>query len=298
MMGVFEPYNKLLASSQPAVISFLHEFTASHIADPRLRAASLHLLGLGKLVRPTAVIAAAKAFSPDIRLENCLHTASAMEFIHTFTLIHDDLPEMDDAKLRRGVPAVHIAYGADIALLAGDGLFNVALAAIVEDPHLTPDLRVRLMREIITAVNQVIEGQARELALSGKTATLNEIEDVERYKTGELISCALVCGALLGGASEAGIEAVRSFALLLGHAFQIKDDLLSATSDNATVGKSLEQDVALERPTIVRLLGVDGAQQRYVEINAATLTALEKLEPLADTSLLRGLYESLVSRQK
>lgn len=298
MMGVSEPYNKLLASAQPTVTSFLREFTASHIADRRLRAASLHLIGLGKLVRPTAVIACARAFSPDIPLDACLHTASAMEFIHTFTLIHDDLPEMDNAKLRRGVPSVHVAFGADIALLAGDGLFNLALAAIAEDPHITPELRVRLLREIITAVNNVIEGQARELALSGKTATLDEIECVERLKTGELISCALVCGALLGGASDSGIEAVRNFALLMGHAFQIKDDLLSATGDNATVGKSLEQDVALERPTIVRLLGVDGAQQRYEEINAATLAALDKLKPLADTSLLRGLHESLVSRQK
>ena len=298
MTDAHEPYSKLLASVKPAVISFLREFASSHITDSRLRAASLHLLGLGKLVRPAAVIASAQAFSPDITLDACLHTATAMEFIHTFTLIHDDLPEMDDAKLRRGVPAVHIAFGADIALLAGDGLFNLALAAIAEDPHLTPELRMRLIREIITAVSRVIEGQTRELALSGKTATLAEIEDVERLKTGELFSCALVCGALLGGASEDDVEAVRNFALLLGHSFQIKDDLLSATGDNATVGKSLEQDVALERPTIVRLLGVDGALRRYEEINAATLAALDDLMSLADTSLLRGLHESLVCRQK
>ncbi len=298
MMEALALYDGLHASSQPVIISFLREFATSHIADERLRAASLHLLGLGKLVRPTAVIASARAFSPDIALDACLHTASAMEFIHTFTLIHDDMPEMDDAKVRRGVPVVHIQYGSDIALLAGDGLFNLAFAAVAKAPNMAARLRERILREITSAVSQVIEGQARELALSGKDATLKEVEEVERLKTGELFSCAIVCGALLAGAGDESVEAVRRFALLLGHAFQIKDDLLSATGEKEIVGKSLEQDEALQRPTIVRLLGIEGAKRRYMEVNAASLHALAKLDGRADTALLRGLHESLVSRQK
>jgi geranylgeranyl pyrophosphate synthase len=249
-------------------------------------------------VRPTTVIAAARTFSPNIALEAWLHMAAAMELIHTFTLVHDDLPEMDDAKFRRGVSAVHVEFGQDLGLLAGDGLFALAITAIAEDPHIMPELKVRVFREIAYSVSQVIEGQVNELALSGKDATIEQVESVERRKTAELISCALICGALIGGADEEGISLIRGFGLLLGRAFQIKDDLLSATGDSAKVGKSLEQDEVLRRPTIVRLLGVSGAQKHYELTNNATALALAKLANRVDIALLQGLHESLVGREK
>lgn len=297
-MSALACYNGLCAAAKPVIIDFIRNFTSSRVSDKRLRGACLHLLGLGKLVRPMAVVASARAFSPAISLEDCLHTAAAMEFIHTFTLIHDDLPELDNAKLRRNVPAVHIEYGADIGILAGDGLFNLAFTAIAEDPRTAPELRSRLLLQITSAVNQVIEGQARELALSGKPVSLADIEGVQRQKTGELFACSLASGAMLGGASDEGIKAISNFALLLGNAFQIMDDLLSATGNSGVVGKSLEQDEALERPTIVRLLGVDGAWKRYEEINAACASSLSLLEGKADTALLQGLHESLVGRKR
>jgi geranylgeranyl diphosphate synthase type II len=296
-MDALAQYNGLCESSQPAIISFLRSFAAAQITDERLRAGSLHLLGLGKLVRPMAVIAAARTFAPDIPLDACLHTAAAMELIHTFTLVHDDLPEMDNAALRRGVPAVHLKYGGDIGLLAGDGLFALAITAVSEDPMLEPGQKVSIFREAASAVIQIIEGQAGELALSGKDATAEQVESVELRKTAVLFACSLVCGAIIARAGDAEIEQLRQFGMLLGRAFQIMDDLLSATGDRAKVGKSLEQDEVLQRPTIVRLLGVGGARKEYEAVNAAALQALAKLGA-ADTPLLLGLHQSLLSREK
>jgi geranylgeranyl pyrophosphate synthase len=297
-MEALDSYNELCKSAQPAITAFLREFAARHTEDERLRAACLHLLGLGKLVRPTAVVAVARTFSPGIPLEACMHVAAAMELVHTFTLIHDDLPEMDNATLRRGVPAVHVEFGHDLGLLAGDGLFALAVMAIAEAPQLSPEVKIRVFRELAGAVSQVIEGQVEELALSGKHAALEQVESVERRKTAELIACSIVCGGLIGGAGEDCFSALREFGLSLGRAFQIMDDLLSATGDAAVVGKSLEQDEALKRPTIVRLLGVEGAQEHYAIVNSAATLALARLQAKTDTTLLQGLHESLVGREK
>jgi len=283
---------------RPEIASFLHKFTAGHVTDERLREGCLHLLGRGKLIRPAALVAAAETFRPGIPASEYIHAAAAMELVHTFTLVHDDLPELDDAKLRRGVPAVHVKFGTALALLTGDALFNLAFAALQEAPLADDDRRDSVLRELVGAVNRVIEGQVRELALSGQDATLTEIEEIERLKTACLLECALVCGAIIGGAESGQTDALRNFALALGHAYQIKDDLLSATGDSLTVGKSLEQDEVLERPTVVRLLGVEGAQARFNQVNENVLIALEQLAKTADVSLLRGLHEMLAAREK
>ncbi len=283
---------------RPEITSFLRNFTQDHIADNRLREGCLHLLGRGKLIRPTALFATADTFQPGIAGEDCIHAAAAVELVHTFTLIHDDLPELDDAELRRGVPAVHVKFGHALALLAGDALFNLAFTALQEAPFSGKDKREYVLRELTDSITAVIEGQVRELALSGRDATLAEIEEVERLKTARLFACALVCGAAIAGASDAQIDALRRFGLILGRAYQIKDDLISATGDSRTAGKSLEQDEALQRPTIIRLLGVEGAQARFNQVNAEALAALDKLAATADVSLLRGLHEMLVSREK
>jgi len=291
-------FAELYERVRPEIALFLHEFTAGHVADERLREGCLHLLGRGKLIRPAALIAAAETFRPGIPAAEYVHAAAAMEFIHTFSLVHDDLPELDDAKLRRGVPAVHVKFGSALALLAGDALFNLAFTALQEAPLADQSKREAILTEVVGAVSGVIEGQVRELALSGRDATLAEIEEVERLKTARLFTCALVCGAVIAGADAGRIEALRSFALMLGHAYQIKDDLLSATGDSRTVGKSLEQDKVLERPTIVRLLGVEGAQARFNQVNESVLSALEHLAETANVSLLRGLHEMLAAREK
>ena len=291
-------FAKLYERARPEISSFLHKFTADRIANEQLREGCLHLLGRGKLIRPVALIAAAETFRRGIPVEECIHAAAAMELVHTFTLVHDDLPELDDAKLRRGVDAVHVKFGTALALLVGDALFNLAFVALLEAPDSEKGSRERLLQELTDSVTAVIVGQVRELALSGQDATLEEIEEVERLKTACLFTCALVCGAIIAGAKTEQIDATREFALILGHAYQIKDDLLSATGDARIVGKSLEQDEALERPTVVRLLGVAGAQARFDDVNKNALDALERLAETVDVSLLRGLHEMLMAREK
>jgi len=291
-------FAKLYDRVRPEISAFLHQFTAEHIADEKLREGCLHLLGRGKLIRPSALIASAKTFRPEISVNECIHAAAAIELVHTFTLVHDDLPELDDAKLRRGVDAVHVKFGAALALLVGDALFNLAFAALQEAPLADQNWREKTLRELVDAVSGVIEGQVRELALSGRDAALKDIEEIERLKTASLFVCAIVCGAIIAGAESEQINAVREFATLLGHAYQIKDDLISATGDVQTVGKSLEQDEVLERPTAVRLLGVKGARERFDEVNEQALGALERLAEAADTGLLRGLHKTLVAREK
>jgi farnesyl diphosphate synthase len=284
--------------ARPVIASFLRDFTKGHVADDKLREGCLHLIGRGKLIRPTALLAAAETFHPGNADENCIHAAAAVEFVHTFTLIHDDLPELDDAKLRRGVPAVHVEFGHALALLAGDALFNLAFATLLEAPFSGTEKREYVLRELTDSITAVIEGQVRELNLSGREATLAEIEKVEQLKTARLFACALVCGAAIADAAHSQIDALRRFGLILGRAYQVKDDLISATGDSQTAGKSLEQDELLQRPTVVRLLGVEGAQARFNQVNEEALTVLDKLAAHADVSLLRGLHEMLVTREK
>jgi geranylgeranyl pyrophosphate synthase len=283
---------------RPQIASFLAEFTENRIGDDNLRRACLHLIGRGKLIRPAALLAVAEALRPGIGSSNCIHAASAVELVHTFTLIHDDLPELDDAALRRGVPAVHVEFGHALALLAGDALFNLAFAALLEAPFADKDKRESVLCELTGSITAVIEGQVRELALSGRDITLAEVEQVEQLKTARLFACALVCGAVIADAFPAQIDAVRRFGLILGQAYQIKDDLISATGDSRTAGKSLEPDELLQRPTVVRLLGVEGARARFKEVNAEALAVLQQLGEGVDVSLLQGLHEMLVTREK
>jgi geranylgeranyl pyrophosphate synthase len=290
-------FRELHEQVQRTVSGYLHAFVARHVSEPRLAAACQHLLGRGKLVRPAAVAAAATAFNPEVSSDRYLHTAAAVELVHTFTLIHDDLPEMDDAKMRRGVRAVHLEHGHDMALLAGDALFNLALMALVEDDSLNPPEREDILREFTHSINSVIEGQAKELTLAPDRAAVEEVEEVERMKTGHLFACALVCGAVIGGADFAGRAACEKLGLLLGQAFQIRDDLLAVTADNETAGKSLEQDEVLDRPTILRLLGVEGARRRFGELCEQVNLAIGSLKaPRVD--LLQGLADDLREREK
>lgn len=290
-------FQELHAQVQRTVSGYLYAFVARHISEPRLAAACQHLLGRGKLVRPAAVAATATAFNPEVSPDRYMHTAAAVELVHTFTLVHDDLPEMDDAKMRRGVRAVHLEHGHDIALLAGDALFNLAHMSLMEDRSLNPPEREDILREFTYSVNSVIEGQARELALAPGRAALEEVEEVERLKTGHLFACAIVCGAFIGGADFAGRAACEKLGLLLGQAFQIRDDLLAVTTDNEMAGKSLEQDEVLDRPTILRLLGAEGARRRFEELCGQANLAIQALDaPRAD--LLQELADDLREREK
>lgn len=229
-----------------------------------LEAMRYAVLGGGKRVRPLLVYAAGELVAaPADRLELA---AAAVEFIHAYSLVHDDMPCMDDDGLRRGKPTVHVAFDEATALLVGDALQTAAFEVltrreICDDP-----------REQLLAVHGLAQasglagmagGQAIDLAAVGQPLTLPELEHMHRLKTGALIRAAVLLGSLCGEPmTVANREQLDRFALLMGLAFQVVDDILDVEADSATLGKTAGKDAAHDKPTFVSLLGLDAARQR------------------------------------
>ncbi len=224
-------------------------------------------LGDGKRLRPFLVVRSAALF--DVPLERALRAAAALEMIHCYSLIHDDLPAMDDSDLRRGRPTVHKAFDEATAILAGDGLLTEAFA-VLADPATHPEAAVRI--ELVAALAAasgaagMVGGQMIDLSPDRSTLDLAGITELQRLKTGALIAHGCEAGAILGqaGADERG--ALAGYAADLGLAFQIVDDLLDAEGSAAELGKPTGQDEALGKATFVGQLGLDGARKKAMEL--------------------------------
>ena len=214
------------------------------------------LLAGGKRIRPVLTLAAARSLGADPLA--ALPTAAAFEFIHTYSLIHDDLPAIDDDTLRRGRPTCHVAYGEDIAILAGDGLFAEAFRILLERQEGTPAVVLAVAREIASAtgVQGMVGGQFMDVA--GLAVGDDDLRLLHALKTGRLIEAAVVCGALLGGAVD--LAPYRAFAAELGLLFQIVDDILDEDGDATELGKSVGKDRAQDKVTYVSRFGLGGAE--------------------------------------
>jgi geranylgeranyl pyrophosphate synthase len=249
------------------------------------------LLGGGKRLRPALVLASAEARGGDVS-DGSLATrfAVAVELVHTYSLVHDDLPAMDDDDLRRGRPTVHRVHGEATAILVGDGLQALAFSHLLasDDPRAAP-----LCRLLADDALRMVLGQARDL--DGEHAPLSEAEVMElmRHKTGALVACAVAGGALCGGADPAQAWPVG---LKLGLAFQVADDLLDVTADTATLGKRAGKDAAAGKATLPRLLGVEEARRRAQGLLAEALEALAPLGARAEA--LRAVARFVLSRGK
>ena len=276
---------------------FLQDYLEEKLPAGKLRDACAHLLCRGKMVRATAALAAAESFQPGFPVGQGLPEAASLEFVQTFTLIHDDLPEMDNADIRRGVPSVHREFGSDYALLAGDTLLDLGFLVIVEKAKSPPETKLGIIEALSRAIRDVMEGQARELALSGKAPKLEEVEQMQWLKTGSLIAASFRIGALLAHADVRETEKLEELTRLLGRAYQVKDDLLSVEGEQVEIGKTLRTDELLERPTMVRALGLAGARRYFERLQAEVGKALDAMS-LPDRSLLSGLTEFLVARRK
>ena len=259
---------------------------------PRLHDAIRYaLLGGGKRVRPALVLASCEAHGGDASDGSlAMRFAVAMEAIHTYSLVHDDLPAMDDDDLRRGRPTVHKAFDEGIAVLAGDALQSLAFSHLLasDDPRAAALARLLADNAVLMA-----EGQGRDL--DGENARLGEAEVMElmRTKTGALLAASVAGGALCAGASA---EQVYPVGLRLGLAFQIADDLLDITADEKTIGKRAGKDAARGKSTLPAVLGVAEARRRAESLLAEALAALEPLGPKAEA--LRGLARFVVERRK
>lgn len=217
----------------------------------------------GKRLRPFLAVASADMF--EAPRERSLRVGCAVEMIHCYSLIHDDLPAMDDSDLRRGRPSVHRAYDDATAILAGDALLTQAFEVLaLPATHPDGDVRSRLALELARASGRegMVGGQMIDIYAEQKTFDLAGIEELQRLKTGAIIRFSAMAGGMVGGANESEIDSLRLYAEDLGLAFQIVDDLLDAFGDAEALGKPVGQDADMDKATFVKLLGAEGARDK------------------------------------
>ena len=230
--------------------------------------------------------------------EAALRTACAVELIHAYSLVHDDMPCMDNDVLRRGKPTVHVQYGEATALLAGDALQALAFELLTPDELVMPAAQqARLCRLLSRAAGcaGMAGGQAIDLASVGRRLTEEQLRQMHRLKTGALLRASVVMGAVCGGASSASLAALHDYGEALGLAFQVVDDILDVTADSSTLGKTAGKDADNDKPTYVSLMGLEHAATLAQELLAQALAALQRSD-LADTRALRALAVMVVER--
>lgn len=275
-----------------------HWLPAASIHPARLHETMRYaVLDGGKRIRPLLVYAAGGALG--VAEEALDGPACAVEFIHVYSLVHDDLPAMDDDDLRRGKPTCHKAFDEPTAILAGDALQTLAFHVLARDPAIQTDAGARLKMietlALATGSRGMAGGQAIDLAAVGHTLTLAELEDMHIHKTGALIRASVTLGALsLPGVDHALLERLDRYAKCIGLAFQIRDDIIDIESDTTTLGKTQGADVARNKPTYPALLGMTEAKQRALDLHREALQCLDGLDERADP--LRWIAGYIVER--
>lgn len=265
------------------------------LAEARLHEAMRYAcLGGGKRLRPFLVLQSAGLFG--VSTDSALRTAAAIEFVHCYSLVHDDLPAMDDSDLRRGRPAVHRQFDEATAILAGDGLLTYAFEVLV-DPrtHEDPGIRCQLVASLARAAGPqgMVGGQMLDLIAEKQAFDIGETTRLQRLKTGEMIALSCEAGAILGRASPPQRHALHKFAHDLGLAFQIADDLLDAEGDSAVTGKPTGADAG--KATFVSILGVDRARSQARLLARQAAAHLDIFEDRAD--MLKAVAAFVVERR-
>ena len=249
----------------------------------------------GKRIRPAILTAAGRTFGADDA--QLSRTAAAVEMIHTYSLIHDDLPAMDDDDLRRGKATCHKQFGEATAILAGDVLQTLAFKAIADDETLSAETRVRLISILADASGTpsgMVSGQQLDLEAEGKMMSIEAIEQIHRQKTGALISAAAMAGATIGDASDDELTAIKNYGERLGLLFQVTDDLLDVTQKTGTLGKTAGKDEASAKATYPGHYGVEKTRATAAAICDEACDALRSIN--RDTSFLRELADLVVTR--
>ena len=252
----------------------------------------------GKRVRPLLAYAACEALGAAAEQAN--GAACAVELIHAYSLVHDDLPAMDDDDLRRGQPTTHKAFDEACAILAGDGLQSLAFSTLL-DPQLNTldaETRLRMVAGLALAAGPagMVGGQAIDLGSVGIKLDQTALEFMHRHKTGALIEASVELGALASGhASADDLQALNLYARAIGLAFQVQDDILDVESDTATLGKRQGADIARDKPTYPALMGLQGAKDYALELRDQALNALKSFDTTADP--LRALARYIVERR-
>ncbi|MBR7888762.1 polyprenyl synthetase family protein [Marinomonas sp. A79] len=244
---------------------------AQHLQD----AMSYSVFNGGKRVRPMLTYAAAGLFGEANSLTDA--SAAAIESIHAYSLIHDDLPAMDDDDLRRGKPTCHIQYDEATAILAGDALQTFAFELLSQVKHDNPSRQIQLIQELVYASGRhgMVTGQMIDLANVGVQIDIRALEQMHQHKTGALIRASIRMGAISTGATKADdFAALDAYAAAIGLAFQVQDDIIDITSDTATLGKTQFSDEDANKPTYPKLLGLEGAQALAASLHKQAISAI------------------------
>ncbi|MFC5524935.1 polyprenyl synthetase family protein [Rhodanobacter ginsengisoli] len=262
---------------------------ADHSPTELHRAMRYAVLGGGKRLRPMLVYAAAHMLGEDGPALDA--AACAVELIHAYSLVHDDLPAMDDDALRRGRPTCHIVFGEAMAILAGDALQALAFELLADDRagQAAPATHIAMLRALGRACGAegMAGGQALDLAAVGRRLSLAELEHMHACKTGALIRASVRLGALLAGADDAALQALDGYAHAVGLAFQVRDDILDVEGESAVIGKTAGKDAASDKPTFPSIIGLDASRTRLAELID---TAREAIAPWgAPAGLLQEL---------
>jgi geranylgeranyl diphosphate synthase type II len=251
----------------------------------------------GKRLRPLLMLAGCRACGGTI--EEAVPAAAAVEMIHTYSLVHDDLPAMDDDSLRRGKPTTHVVFGEAMAILVGDALLTRAVEVLTDgtDSPLPPSRRLAVLGTLAAAAGStsMAGGQALDLQAEGRKLDLAAVEDLHRRKTGALIEASVVAGGQCAGAGEDSLRALRRYGAAIGLAFQIVDDILDVTGSTDELGKSAGKDEQAGKATFPALLGLEASRARAHELADQALDSLREFGPEAGS--LRGLVHALTRRE-
>ena len=281
-----------LAEVEAALSHWVAEDAPERLSDAMRYA----VLDGGKRLRPLLVLAACEAV--DGNAEAALRAACAVELIHAYSLVHDDMPCMDNDILRRGKPTVHVKFGEAGALLAGDALQALAFELLAPEGDAVPaSIQANLCRLLARAAGHegMAGGQAIDLASVGLALNEDALRRMHRMKTGALLQGSVVMGAVCGAPTPVVLDALRGYGAALGLAFQVVDDILDVTQDSATLGKTAGKDAAHDKPTYVSLLGLEPSRAYAEALLAQALAALEA-SGLQNTAALRALAKMVVQR--
>ena len=250
----------------------------------------------GKRFRPALLLAVGETLGAS--RESLIATACSLEMIHTYSLVHDDLPSMDNDDLRRGRPTCHVRFGEATAILAGDALLTLAFKTVAEDDKLPATKKAVLISEIAGAAGTpegMVAGQAYDLEAESRSVGAEELETIHRLKTGALITAAARCGAIIADASVAALEAVTEYAGQLGLLFQITDDLLDVTATAEIIGKTPGKDARASKATYPAMHGIEATRNYLASTHAAAVEALARVDQ--PTELLRSIADFILQRE-
>lgn len=292
--------NSYLISKRKKVNAFINEILNNTVNSSRIvQAMHYSLMAGGKRVRPILCIAASEAVGGNA--DDVLPAACALEMIHTYSLIHDDLPAMDNDDLRRGKPTCHIAFDEATAILAGDALLTLAFRILssinlINEKNSSNWLRVVHRISFAAGHNGMIEGQMRDIASEGTLLSLEELENMHSLKTGALIEAAIFSGALLGGGSPRQIDQLEIYAKNIGLAFQVADDILNVEGDPAVMGKAAGTDNARGKSTYPSIMGLNESKEFAKKIVRNALQALDDFDNKSDPLSAIACY--IIERKK